>query len=48
LGNGYCSRRVWLSWSAVGFLVEDAYRAEAFGLRLPSLQIIIGVQLTEV
>ena len=29
----------------VGFLVQDAYRAEAFGLRLPSLPIIIGVQL---
>lgn len=43
----------WLAFPAVyflfgtpvGLLVQDAYRAEAFGLRLPSLQIIIGVQL---
>lgn len=29
----------------VGLLVQEAYRAEAFGLHLPSLQVIIGVQL---
>jgi hypothetical protein len=43
----------WLAFPAVyflfgmpvGLLVQGAYRAEAFGLRLPSLPIIIGVQL---